>query len=272
MKTAHPPRTSTGGNAPFAVFVATQAEMKPIATSLQPTRQSAHRSDEIVRVGIKGRDFLLARTGVGPDNAATVARRLFEETPIAAALSLGVAGGLSPQLRTGDLIVGDRTILQRDSRQVLYEEKASRLENFPCDSGLQDAAVTVIRRWDSRYWVGPILTVGRIVLTAEEKRHLAAESGAIALDMESAAIASAASACSVPFLAIRGVLDPIHEDLGAGFDQFLDERGEPQLLALIRYLMTHPSTLPHLVRLGLRTKAICAHFGPLVQELSTALR
>jgi adenosylhomocysteine nucleosidase len=271
MKTAHPSRVSTIGNAPFAVFVATQAEMKPIATSLQPARRSAYRSDAIVRVEIKGRDLLLARTGVGPDNAATAARRLFEETPIAAALSLGVAGGLSPQLRTGDLIVGARTILWRSSGQVLHEDEDSRLESFPCDSGLQDAAMTVIRRWDSRHCLGPILTVGRIVLTAQEKRRLAAESGAVALDMESAAIASAAAARSVPFLTIRGVLDPVHDDLAVGFDQFLDERGEPQLLALIRYLITHPFTLPHLVGLGLRTKAICARLGPLLQELSTAL-
>lgn len=271
MTTAHPSRTSTVGNAPFAVFVATQAEMKPLAGSLQPTRRSAYRSDAIVRFGMKGRDLLLARTGVGPDNAATAARRLFEETPIAAALSIGVAGGLSPQLRTGDLIVGDRTILRRNSGQVLYGEKDSRLESFPCDPGLQDAAMTVIRRWGSRHCLGSILTVDRIVLTANEKRQLAAESGAIALDMESAAVASAASAYSVPFLAIRGVLDPVHEDLAIGFDQFLDTEGEPHLSRLMRYLITHPFTLPTLVGLGLRTKAICARLGPLLQELSSTL-
>lgn len=200
---------------------------------------------------------------MGPDNAETAAHRLFEEMPIAAALSLGVAGGLSSQLQTGDLIVGDRVILRR--------EKGSRLESFPCDSGLQDVAMTIIRQWGSRYSLGPILTVDRIVLTVEEKRRLAAESGAIALDMESAAIASAASACSVPFLALRGVLDPIHEDLGIGFDQFLNTEGEPHLPRLIRYLITHPFTFPTLVRLGLRTKAICARLGLLLQELSSTL-
>lgn len=95
--------------------------------------------------------------------------------------------------------------------------------------------------------------------------------GRIALDMESAAIASAASACLVPFLAIRGVLDPVQENLAIGFDQFLDDRGEPQLPALIRYLITHPLILPHMVRLGLRTRAVCARLGLLLQELSTTL-
>ena len=131
--------------------------------------------------------------------------------------------------------------------------------------------MTVLRRWDSRHYPGPILTVDRIVLTAGEKRRLAAESGAMALDMESAAIASAASARSIPFLAVRGVLDAIDEDLAIGFDQFLDGRGEPQPLPLMRYLIRHPLTLPHLVGLGLRTKAICSRLGRLLQELATTL-
>jgi adenosylhomocysteine nucleosidase len=130
--------------------------------------------------------------------------------------------------------------------------------------------MTVIRRWGSRHCLGPILTVDHI-LTMEEKRVLAAESGALAVDMESAAIASAASACSIPFLAIRGILDPVHEDLAVGFDQFLDAEGEPDLPRLMRYLLTHPFTLPYLIGLGRRTKAVCARLGLLLQELSTAL-
>ncbi|PTL36139.1 hypothetical protein CLG94_05610 [Candidatus Methylomirabilis limnetica] len=271
MKTARPSRASRVRGAPLAIFVATQAELRPIATALQPPSRSIYRSNSMIRVGIEGRDLLLANTGVGPDNAEAAARHLFEEMPVTAALSLGVAGGLSPQLQTGDLIVGDRAILRRGSGQVLHGEKGSGSQSFPCDSGLQEAAITVIRRSGSRYYLGPILTVDRIVRTAEEKCLLAAESGAVALDMESAAIASAALAYSVPFLAIRGVLDPVHEDLAIDFDQFLGIEGEPNLPRLMRYLIAHPFTLPRLIGLGIRTKAVCARLGRLLHELSTTL-
>ncbi|MCZ7625749.1 MAG: hypothetical protein C3F12_05050 [Candidatus Methylomirabilota bacterium] len=279
MTTAHPPQTDRVSSAPLAVFVATRAEMKPIATALPPTRQSAHRSDSIVRVETGGRNLLLTRTGVGPDHAEAAARRLFEDTSIAAALSLGVTAGLDPELRTGDLVVADRVILRRGSGQVLRRDPQQRphragdstLESVSCDSGLQDAAVTVIQRWNSRYCLGPILTVDRIVLTAEDKRRLAAESGATALDMESAAIAFAAAARSIPFLAVRGVLDTVDEDITVGFDQFLNGHGEPQPLPLMRYLITHPFAVPYLIGLGVRTKAICARLGLLLQALSTTL-
>lgn len=267
MTTARAARSRNVRDAPLAIFVATQAELKPLSAALKPTC----RSDSMIQVRVEGRELLLAKTGMGPENAEAAARQLFEEVPVGAALSLGVAGGLSQELQTGDLIVGDRLILRRSSGQVLHGEKGTMPESFPCDAGLQEPAMTAIRNAGHRHHLGPILTVDRIVLTAREKRALAAESGAMAVDMESAAIASAASACSVPFLAIRGILDPVQEGLGIAFDQFLDSRGEPKPLSLIRYLLAHPLALPRLIGLGHRTEAVCARLGHLLPALSATL-
>ncbi len=261
MKTAQPSRNSRIRAGPLAIFVATKAELKPLSRALRPTYRSPYGSESVVRVGVDGRELLLARTGIGPQNAEAAARRLLDEGSVAAAIALGVAAGLSPQLQTGDLIVGDRVILHR--------RDGTPRQTFPCDAELQESALTVIRRSGERYQHGPIMTVDQIVLPAAEKRGLAAESGAIAVDMESAAIASAASAHAVPFLAIRGILDPVEEDLEIAFDQFLDERGEPRPLPLIRYLVTHPKALARLVGLASRTKTACARLGDLLRNVST---
>ncbi len=261
MKTAQPPRNSRIPGGPLAIFVATKAELRPLSRALRPAYRLPGASDSIARVALDGRELLLARTGMGPQNAEDAARRLLDKGSVAAALAVGVAAGLSPQLQTGDLIVGDRVILHR--------RNDTPRQTFPCDADLQESALAVIRRSGERYQYGPIVTLDHIVLSAAEKRGLAAESRAIAVDMESAAIASAASAHGVPFLAIRGILDPVQEDLKIAFDQFLDVRGEPQPLPLIRYLIAHPLAVPRLVGLGLRTKAACARLGSLLRELST---
>ena len=261
METARPSQISSAPGAPLAIFVATRPEARPLYRALGATHRSPHRSHSIARIELNGRDLLLVRTGMGPDNAEAAARHLFSEVPVGAALSVGVAAGLSPQLRRGDLIVGDRVILQRSQGQAR--------ESFPCDSELQEWAQSVIIRSGYRYLLGSIVTVERILKTAEQKRTLAAESGAIAVDMESAAVASAASAHGVPFLAIRGILDPLHEDLKIAFDQFLDGQGEPRPLLLIRFLLSHPFAFPALIGLGLRTRALCARLGHLLRELST---
>ena len=260
MNTAQPSRNSRSRGGPLAIFVATKAELKPLSRALRPAYRSPGASDSIARVALDGRELLLARTGMGPQNAEAAARRLLDEASVAAALALGVAAGLSPQLQTGDLIVGDRVILHRGD--------GTPRQTFPCDAELQEWALTVIRRSGDRYQHGPIVTVDQIVLPAAEKRGLAAESGALAVDMESAAIASAASAHGVPFLAIRGILDPVQEDLEIAFHQFLDGRGEPRPLPLIRYLVTHPLAVPRLVGLAFQTKTVCSRLGSLLREFS----
>lgn len=260
MHTAQPVRTSRTRGAPLVLFVATRAELTPLVSTVQSAGLPVSRSDAVVRIGGEGRDLLVIRTGVGPDRAEAEARRLFAETAASAALSLGVAGGLSPELQAGDLVVGDRVILRQ----------SSGLQSFSCDAGIRDAAMTALHRRSGRHRLGPILTVDRI-LTAGEKRVLATELGALAVDMESGAIASAASACSIPFLAIRGVLDPVHEELAIDFDQFLDAEGEPDLPRLLRYLLIHPSSFPHLVGLGRRTKTVCTDLGRLLLELAITL-
>jgi adenosylhomocysteine nucleosidase len=198
---------------------------------------------------------------MGREHAEAAARRLFDEVPGAVAFSVGVSAGLDPQLRSGDLVVADQVSFHRRSGGAAH--------TFSCDSGLKESAVNVVRRSGKRYHLGPIVTADQIVLMAKEKRDLAARSGALAVDMESAAIAAAAAARSVPFLAIRAILDPVEEDLRIAFDQFLDHRGEPRLGSLARYLFAHPLALISLVGLGLRTKAACRHLGRLLRELST---
>ena len=261
MEIAQPSQISSAHGAPLAIFVATGAEARPLCRALGPTHRSPHRLDSIARIGLDGRELLLARTGMGPDNAEAAARRLFSEAHVAAALSVGVAAGLSPLLQAGDLIVADRAILHRKS--------GTTRQSFSCDAGLQEWALTLVRQSGSRHSVGPIVTVEQILPTADEKRRLAAESGAMAVDMESAAIASAASARAVPFLALRAILDPVEEDLNIAFDRFLNRRGDPRWLSLAWYLLAQPLALSRLVGLGRRTSALCADLGHLLRDLST---
>ncbi len=260
METAQPLQIDSVQGSPVAIFVATRAEAKPLCQALRGTRVALPRSGSVERFELDGRPLLVARTGIGQANAETAARRLLDAVPVAAALSVGVAAGLSPQLRSGDVIVGDRVILPR--------ETATAPASLPCDPGLQEWALGRLRRSGDRHDRGGIVTVERIILTAEEKRRLAAYSGAIAADMESGAIAATATARGVPFLAIRAILDPAHEDLTIAFERFLDGRGEPQWVQLSRYLLTHPLSLPSLVSLGVRTRAACARLGRLLREVS----
>src|SRR6202044_432479 len=98
------------------------------------------------------------------------------------------------------------------------------------------------------YSTGAILTSNR-VFTVAEKRSAKESTGAIAVDMETAAIAAEAGARGLPFVAIRAVLDEVDDEVvGAAM---ADEDGNVRPLAATSYLLRNPAAilkLPQMMR------------------------
>ncbi|MFZ4702950.1 MAG: phosphorylase, partial [Candidatus Methylumidiphilus sp.] len=136
---------------------------------------------------------LIGLSGAGP-KAAQRGSALLIEAGATAMISWGCAAALDPRLNPGDLIlpeslVGiDRRLINVDGlwRERLVSLLESRLS---VHSGL-------------------LAESSRIVALEGEKRAIFADTGAIALDMESAASARAAEQFGLPFLAIRSIIDP----------------------------------------------------------------
>jgi hypothetical protein len=83
------------------------------------------------------------------------------------------------------------------------------------------------------------------VLTGHEKRALAA-SGAIAVDMESYAVAQAAAQAGVPWLALRAIVDPA----GTSLPAFAREPRREYLWPAVRYAMSGPRAAMQLIQLA----------------------
>ncbi|MGZ5576178.1 MAG: phosphorylase family protein, partial [Methylobacter sp.] len=94
-----------------------------------------------------------------------------------------------------------------------------------------------------------------IVAAAKDKKHLHSQTGAIALDMESIAIAKVARQNDLPFIAIRAIADPVSMDLPKAINHSLNDQGDIVLAKLLLFIVRHPSELPGLIKLGLHFNA-----------------
>ena len=112
-------------------------------------------------------------------------------------VSAGVCGGLDPELRVGDLVLPDGVVSDAGVRLPVTGTVAQR------------AAAA----GGARVRTGVMLTSSRIVSTPEAKAALRAATGAVAVDMESAAILEAAAARGCSSLVVRAVSDDASESL-----------------------------------------------------------
>ncbi|MGK9230063.1 hypothetical protein KXS07_00110 [Inquilinus limosus] len=191
---------------------------------------------------------LVACSASDPARAAALARDLVGRGATAL-LSFGIAGGLAPDLPTGRLVIG--TAVRTGS--VAY----------PCDEDLAARLGAVLPdalRGD--VWGGDI-----IVDTAAAKARLHRDSGAVIVDLESAAVAIAAAKAGLPFGVLRAVADPAGHGLPPAALVGLDAEGRPAIGPVLRALARSPGQLPALVRLGRQSgaamKALLAAAGRL---------
>ncbi len=94
-----------------------------------------------------------------------------------------------------------------------------------------------------------------IVSSSKDKKQLQSKTGAIALDMESIAIAKVAKQHALPFLAIRAIADPVNMDLPRAINYSLNDQGDMVLRKLLLFILLHPAELPGLIKLGLHFNA-----------------
>jgi 4-hydroxy-3-methylbut-2-enyl diphosphate reductase len=136
-------------------------------------------------------DAVVERCGMGGRRVASWLPRLAELAPRALAVA-GVAGGLDPSLRAGDVVVATEV---RDSAGRIALRAAAPL-------------VADLRRQGLRVVTGPIVSTDHIVGGCDERERLAA-TGAIAVDMESAAVVRALAEGDepVPVAVVRVIVD-----------------------------------------------------------------
>ena len=184
-------------------------------------------------------ELVVVRSGMGMDNAFSAASWL-REKGVAALGCFGVSGGLDPELGVGDLVFADAVFVEEnDGVSQVWKKDGCESDvtvNFQAAKGLTAS------------W-GPIVTVQEPVLNAGGKRALFDRTGAVAVDMETAAVARAASRSGLPFFAIRTICDSADVTISESIYQCVDQQGRPRFPHLFRLIIRKPLLISHLLRM-----------------------
>lgn len=230
------------------LYVASTAlELKPFASMLTGLRKLSWPLDYAYEGILEGRRILLAANGEGPKLAAQAVEVALRAISVAelsssrleAVVSTGLCGALDPDLEQFQIVIGD---------EILDGPTAER---FAC-AAPTDVAENSVR--------GAVLSQNSVAGTAARKQQLR-ETGAIAVDMESSGVAARALKASLPVYCLKVVFDAAYESFAFDLNTMRSADGRIARGKIVAYSLTHPQTIPALLRLKNQADEAARHLG-----------
>ncbi|HXR96027.1 MAG TPA: hypothetical protein VN718_09110 [Rhizomicrobium sp.] len=145
-------------------------------------------------------------------------------------ISVGLAGALSPLLKVGDVVIADQVIHGRETWRCSDLWRIALLANL------------------AEAHQGPVAASATILEDAKAKAALYDDTGALAVDMESAPAARFAAARNLPFAVLRVISDDARHVLPPAALVAMKPDGGIALGRVLGSLLRHPLQVPGLIR------------------------
>jgi len=188
---------------------------------------------------IDGNEIVLQQCGIGKVNAAVGAAKMIEHHHPDCIISTGCAGGTKVDMKVGDVVVGTECCYHDVycGTEVKYGQLLGMPPRFAADERLVEKT-KLIDKGDITLHHGLIATGDWFVTTKEKTGYiLDRHPEAVAIDMESCAIAQTCHIYGVPFISFRVISDvPLRDTDGSEYFDFWDRLADSSFHITKSYL------------------------------------
>jgi len=209
---------------------------------------------------LHGQTVVAVLSGIGKVAAATTTALLIQRFRVSRVVMTGVAGGIGPGVKVGDVVVASE-LLQHDldASPIFprHEVPGYGLSRFKtdavlsgqlaraCEATVREAAATLgaeaieaFGLQSSRVHRGLLVTGDRFVSRTTESEALQRDlPDALAVDMESAAVAQVCADFGVPLAVVRTISDRADDAAHVDFPRFLTQVASRYSTAIVERLL-----------------------------------
>lgn len=215
-------------------------EIEVLAAALTDRRTASVMGFPFYPGRLEGREVIVTQCGIGKVNAAMCTVALLSQN-VRRVIFTGVAGGVHPSLRVGDMVVSTDCVQHDvDVTALGYEVGLIPDESlaWAADPELREAALSAARNIEDVAVVAGRVASGDVFVASTEKvRWLRDTFAAACAEMEGAAVAQVCAKWSVPFVVIRSVSDTADREAGVDYKTFMPlvaKRAEQVVRAMLR--------------------------------------
>ena len=214
----------------LALMGAMEEEVTLLRDEMTITDQAVHAGISVFRGTFQGVPMALAQCGIGKVNATICTQMLIDLYRPDNLVFSGVAGGLLPNMRVGDLVIASH-LIQYDMDLTAFGRRHGEVPGqdrmVESDPGLvqktTDAFDKAFENVDNapNLMLGTVVSGDRFISDVKTLRWLQREFAALATEMEGAAVGYTCHLNGLPFVVVRGLSDTAGESASADFESNL---------------------------------------------------
>jgi len=223
----------------IAIMGALDQEIALLLEQMERPKKQTKGNIDFYTGKLQGKKVVVLKAGVGKVNASYATAILADNFKPSALIFTGVAGGLHPDSQPGDLVIGEKLFqydfgrfdsvgfkvtpyrkLRGGNLEELYVNADQKLLQKSIQASAQVTFEPVADR-TPQVFQGVIATGDMFVSNNEKASWLFESYGALATEMEGAAVAHLCQTLQIPFVVIRSCSDNANNQAHVNFQQFV---------------------------------------------------
>lgn len=230
----------------IGIICAMQIEADGIIALCENVKTTTHAKMKFTLGTLHGKDICIVVCGVGKVNAAMCALMLIEKYKPNLVLNSGVAGSLSPIVGIGDIVVATKSV-EHDMNGTALGDKQGEITFpdgnmmfFECDKQASTLLAAICKEIPDTKVAQGIIASGDIFVSDRKQRFKINDRfGALACEMEGAAIGHVCVRCEVPYGIIRAISDDLDENKGMDFVKFCELASKKTVAAVSGFVKAY---------------------------------
>lgn len=230
----------------IGIICAMQIEADGIIALCENVKTRTHAKMKFTLGTLHGRDVCVVVCGVGKVNAAMCALMLIEKYKPDLVLNSGVAGSLSPIVGIGDIVVATKSVEHDMNGTALGDRQGEitfpdgNMMFFECDKQASTLLASICKKIPDTKVAQGIIASGDIFVSDRKQRFKINDRfGALACEMEGAAIGHVCVRCEVPYGIIRAISDDLDENKGMDFVKFCELASKKTVAAVSGFVKAY---------------------------------
>ena len=203
---------------------AMEEEIQPIISKIENLEKITYANNIFYKGNYNSHELVVAYSKIGKTFSAMTATLMIERFKCESIIFSGVAGGINPALKIGDIVIGNQ-LCQHDFDITAFGREPGFITSHGIfsnsDYKLIEIAKTASNNLEINIIEGIIATGDQFISNEEKKSWIRETFNADALEMEGASVALVCDNLQIPFLIIRSISDTAGEDANISFDEFL---------------------------------------------------